>query len=217
LSRAWKRYRRALLALLHHELHVPRELLRFPYVRVQEITASDGGHAHYHFWCFLPYIPQAVHAFLWGRALSTAYRARLPAVDVRQLIDRQSDLRSRELVRAVLVSRRGADGRSLQQISLPIVHVRHGRDAEHELIKYLVKDATRDACGRLSYVPAEVYAALYAALEGRRTIQTSASFWVREASPREERCAECGRVHSGNDRPVCQIVEAVRPAADEGR
>jgi hypothetical protein len=141
LAAAWKRFRRALCLWLEHELRVPKPLLRFPYVRVQEITPSDGGHAHYHLWAFLPYVPQPVFAVLWAGALSQPYRAKLRRVAVEKLLSAQTDPRSRTLIERTLVTRRGACGRSLDEVPMPIVDLRAGRNAEHELIKYLVKDA----------------------------------------------------------------------------
>jgi hypothetical protein len=207
LACACKRYRRALIAFLQNELGVPKDLLRFPYVRVQEITASDGGHAHYHLWCFLPFIAQPIHSFLWSQALSEPYRRRAPIVRVESLLARHTDERSRGLMKRVFVSRRGSCGRMLSEIRMAVVDVQAGRKAETELIKYLVKDASRDESGKLEYVEPTQFAKLYAALEGRRTIQTSAGFWAAQGEAAEPvSCSECGTVHGKGHRPNCQLV-----------
>jgi hypothetical protein len=98
----------------------------------------------------------------------------------------------------------------LRAVAMPIVDVRAGRNVEHELIKYLVKDAVRDPSGNLELIAAEVFARLYAALEGRRVIQTSANFWVHPR-PDDKWCEQCGLVHGAGQRPSCKIV-AVDPA-----
>lgn len=206
LANAYKRYRRALISLLREEIRVPETLLRFPYVRVQEITPSDGGHAHYHLWCFLPFIPQPVHSFLWSRSLSHSYRTCLPRIDVATLLSRVEDVRSIRLMRLVFVSRRGSNGRALADVPLANVSVEAGRRAEDELIKYLVKDATRAETGTLEYIEPDLFARLYAALEGRRTIQASARFWVKAEPSDAVSCSECGTVHGKGHRPNTRLV-----------
>lgn len=76
-----------------------------------------------------------------------------------------------------------------------VVDVRAARSGvERELIKYLVKDARWSADGRLAYVDADTYGALYAALDGARCVVASVRFWRPEVIA----CDCCG----GQLRPV---------------
>jgi hypothetical protein len=127
----------------------------------------------------------------------------LPSKTVEALLAHERDKRSRALMNRVFVSRRGPNGRLLSRISMAVVNVQRGRDAENELIK----DAALDETGALVYVDPDVFAKLYAALEGRRTIQTSARFWL-PGPDKAATCQECGTVHCDGRRPCFHIVDS---------
>lgn len=168
-----------------------------PYLRVTEIgTTSAEGHAHFHFWAVLPYVPHVVFRRLWGEALRD-----VPYVPIRRVVDLEAEARERwesdpsrlkrELANIDAVARPRRDSRERRAwVPWPVVHVRPADNVETELVKYLVKDLVPEDEGA-QYVDPMQFAEWYAALEGRRLVTASCGFWRDEP---EAHCRVCGSV-----------------------
>jgi len=164
------------------------------YLRVIEITAGqkDDGHAHMHVYLICPYLYSALLRLHWAKAIeSCGYEIRTrsaptPLADV--LASVKEDWRRAELQR-LLVTRR--NGEPILEVPNPVIDiVKCYAGIEHEIIKYLVKDAERDGNGVLVFDD-DFLARVYEATEGFRMIQTSRGFWVPIAS-KTCTCESCG-------------------------
>jgi len=163
-----------------------------PFVRIFEVTRSDGGHAHCHVWMLTPYVPAHVLRVLWGTALRGATHCPVVSVhEARELVlaglvgpvcaarcthkscgrlTRLRRLALRELVE--LASYRN---KPLAFLPWPVLDVRAAY-GEHgaELVKYLTKDI--GASGEL--LDCGEYAAIIESTEGRRLVTAAIRFWV---------------------------------------
>lgn len=140
----------------------------FSYFRVVEWTpGKDGmGHPHVHVWMFSQYLEQAELERLWREAWGHVQRQRLYGGEVKK-------------------------HGPIEQCKT-IVHIEAARDrVEKELIKYLTKDWELDEQRVAKRVDPEVFAQVYAALDGRRRRQSSAGFnnWATE---KLNECPCCG-------------------------
>lgn len=196
----------------------PQMLADVAYVRVLEITpggfvveedatdeerelAKAKGHAHSHVYYYGPFIHQALLAHWWGKAVA-AQGCEVRSVDCAELLSEQEDPRKRAQLQALLVTRRGANGRPLQKVYRPIVHINQCRGSAKkigsELAKYIIKDGQRDkATGELVFVDPQWFAVAYEAMYGRRAICASRFFWSAEyiPEPQNVRCNDCGGWH----------------------
>ena len=123
------------------------------YFRVIEWTpGADGlGHPHAHVWLFSQYLDQAWLERLWREAWIHVQRERLHA--------------GKEPKHGPI------------QECKTIVHIEASREGvERELVKYLTKDWDIGDNGKASRVNPEVFAQVYAYLDGKRRRQSSAAF-----------------------------------------
>lgn len=210
LQSAWTRFWRLLTT------HVTKDLLagesdsdveallgHFRYVRVIEVTHGEDwqGHAHMHLWFVAPFIHQSVLAHLWGEAISQSYKNLLTEAEcvrsVDEVIEALPDGRKRyaDQLRGYFVTRRGKHGRPLSHVWAPVIDVRkvQSGDMASELCKYLIKDGERNAkTGKLELLDPELFAMVYAALEGTRAISTSRGLFVVVESACY--CQDCGGI-----------------------
>lgn len=120
------------------------------YLHVFEWTPGDDGqgHPHMHVWLFCQYLDKRWLKALWKAAHVHVLRARREAA--------------------------GWSG-PIQEVEL-IVDIKEAKpDVAHELIKYLTKDWEISETGARRAAP-EVFAQVYAALDGKRRRQSSAGF-----------------------------------------
>lgn len=209
LQRAWTRFVRLMRLhvekdLLRHDSKADRkELMKYvSYCRVLEVTPGHDwkGHAHVHFWFVSPFIHQSVIAHLWGEAIGKTYKNMLvEAEQVKSVDDLVASLpaarkRYAEQLRDCFVTRRGKDGERLTHVWAPIVHINKVKSGEiaGELCKYLIKDGERNAKGKLELLDPKLFAMIYAALEGSRSIGTSRGLFLVVESGCH--CQECGGV-----------------------
>lgn len=194
LSQAFGRFREGLVRYLaKYRGMSKRQARRLAYVRVLEITPGNagGGHAHLHLWAMLPFVDKRVLAVLWWRALPYDYReaCRWVPLDTTNL-DRR-DMRAihyRIRNRAPVCSRADAKTDISLEIPYPSVDIQAvGDDVASELIKYLVKNRKAG-----EFIPSEIEAELYQAMDGRRSVATSRGFWT-DVQP-VAHCQECGTV-----------------------
>jgi hypothetical protein len=187
-----------------------------PFWRSLEVTASSGGHAHYHVWMIAPYLPAALARHWWGLSLSPEYQARCPRraldLELRQADKRQHselrraaelDLAARPLVAQLKRRLRERGDNAAERAELrelvdaaswlfsPVVDVR--RPSQHlaaELVKYIVKDLAEGTdTGRIP--PAE-FASIYSALDGVRAVATSSHLVDAPRPPAAAFCQCCG-------------------------
>ena len=130
-----------------------------------------------------------------------------PLADV--LGEHESAWRRRQL-EALLVTRRGANGRPLTDIPWPVLDIRRCDDSvDQEFVKYLVKDAERTPDGQLAFMDPQLYARIYEGLEGIRTIQPSRGFWSKDSLETGVRaCAQCGQTNLSTQRRKRQALES---------
>lgn len=74
-----------------------------PYWRSLEVTSSDAGHMHFHVWMLAPYLSAPLLRHLWGRALPTEYRDRLPLLLLSEVLAAADPREHRELRRAAML------------------------------------------------------------------------------------------------------------------
>lgn len=193
LARAWRKFWRLVRVHLEKDRGVSKaDVKAIPFVRVLEATPGthEDGHAHYHVWAVLPFIPQAHVAHLWGRALeSCGYPVPSRLVHV---ACEGRPVRERVQLREWFMTRRGEHGRPLTTHRNPVCDVRAAKgDIANELVKYMFKDATIDPdTGELVRVPVEVAAAAYIAVEGRRSVQVARGMRPVEP-PKVAPCCGC--------------------------
>lgn len=135
------------------------------YLHVFEWTPGDDGkgHPHMHVWLFSQYLDQAWLKALWK------------AAHVHVLRKLRED---------------GGWSGPIEECD-PIVDIRKaGGDVAHELVKYLTKDWELNESGARRATP-EVFAQVYATLDGRRRRQSSAAFSMW-AVARCNACPCCG-------------------------
>jgi hypothetical protein len=230
LQRAWQRFWRLL------RTHIAKDVLReeidpirkhlmthIAYCRVLEITpgADWKGHAHCHVWFTGPFVHHEMIRFLWGKALSSSYQRHLVeskmVATVDEVIAGMPDSRKRYAyqLREWLVTRRGKDGRPLALVWWPVIDVQKIKSAEigQELCKYLVKDGEHDKRGKLQLIDPEVFARIYAALEGTRAICTSRG--LLQHDPKGCFCPMCGGVYTKIIQPVPPEALASRGPPDD--
>lgn len=160
------------------------------YVRVMEVTQSDDGHAHLHWWMLGPFIARPVLAELWARSLSASYRNRLPWRSVATQLEEVNPRFRVRAARAFLTRRNGV---LPDRTRVPVVDVRKADgDVSKELVKYLLKDASWQTDGTLAYEEPAAWARLYEALEGRRTLVASRGFHVERPAMECPSCGETG-------------------------
>jgi hypothetical protein len=192
LPLAWRRFRASLWLFFKHEHGFDRDLLsRIAFMRVTEVAMGSlcDGHAHIHVYVICPYIPHEIARHLWGKAIRiSGYLP--PTRALGEVLVEAKTERARGQLRRVLVTRRGPNGRALDQVDWPVVDIRPAfGDVEKELVKYLVKDA-EFVNGSLRLADPAAYGLIYEGLEGVRTIATSRHFF-----PPDDRtcsCSECG-------------------------
>jgi hypothetical protein len=128
----------------------------------------------------------------WGASLPESYQERLPVWSREKVLAECRTERERTDLDGWLVTRRGKNGRPMAEVRMPVVDIRAaGPSCAKELIKYLLKDAERDAStNELRYVDPKLYAQVYKVFSNTRSIYTSKGFWVREE--REACCPNCG-------------------------
>jgi len=146
----------------------PNELELFDllsYLHVFEWTPGDDGkgHPHMHVWLFSRFLDQAMIKRLWEAAYLHVLRAQ---------------------------RRDGGWSGPIQETDL-IVDIRAaGGDVANELVKYLTKDWELNESGARRATP-EVFAEVYAALDGKRRRQSSAAFSMW-AVAKFDACPCCG-------------------------
>lgn len=200
----WRAFRKQVHQYLRKDLNASKSVTAFPFVRVIEVTpgSDQQGHAHIHVWMFSPFFPHELLRMWWGRALiGLGYRP--PHRSLEEVLSGTDSERKRQQLARVLVTRRGPNGRPLDPVPWPVVDVRacYG-DVGEELVKYLVKDAERSPDGALIFIDPELYAAIYVALEGIRTIQTSRGFWTNDDDSEGGilGCEQCGGIELTSER-----------------
>lgn len=137
------------------------------YFRVIEWTPGDDGkgHPHVHAWLFSQFLDQAWIERHWSAAWSHVQRERL----------------------------HGGDHPKAGPIeeAKTIVHIEAAREGiERELVKYLTKDWEIDGSGGARRVAPEVFAQVYAYLDGKRRRQSSAGFSMWGVEPLKQ-CPCC--------------------------
>lgn len=175
---AWPAFIKGVRRWLVRVRGVPKDLAgSIPFLRVLEVTpGATGGHAHLHVWILSPFLPHAVLRVLWARALGEAASLRCP---LRELDSLELDGREREEL-ATLIGTATAT-------RWPVIDIRAAYgDPSLELVKYLIKDVEQGQA-----IAPETYAAIYCALEARRTAVTSRSLWL---PPQACACKQCGVV-----------------------
>lgn len=200
---AWPTFIASVRAFLEARHGMPKTLTRTsPWLRVLEATPGTDarGHAHLHFWAFTPFLPHELVRLWWARALPADARARLPQRKLSDVLE-QADRRDRTALEAA--------ARGAELVPWPVLDIQacHG-DPGRELVKYLVKDQHEG-----KRVDGDTFAALYDALEGRRTVVASLHFWS-ELPPLP--CVRCGaigatRIESARDKLLAHELEARGP------
>lgn len=193
LQRAWPKFTRRLSEYLRQERGWSKRQVRQLFIRRMEATESTGGHMHLHAWMVLPFIPRAILAHLWGRALHDAGAVAVERVPLLEALEHAPNDLARSQILEVAVTRRGKHGRPLVTLYAPHVRVRRADadEAADELAKYLCKDIED---GEL--IDPETFARLFMAFAGRRSI--SATRTLLTVAPVEDVtnwCEECGGFH----------------------
>lgn len=177
----------------------PDAMRALAFVRVIEVTpgSKGDGHAHVHFYLLSPFLPKALVRHLWGAALLKLGYV-VPLEPMEEVLAGALP-QSREQLRQWLVTRRGKQGRLLDAIYAPVIDIEqvYG-DVENELVKYLLKDMERDPDGEQKLIAPELFARVYAGLEGVRTVVTSTGFWGKGGSPCK--CQTCGSTLTTRER-----------------
>jgi hypothetical protein len=208
LPRAWRIFWK--LTRLHLELDrglSKAQVSQLVYLRVIELTAgrNNDGHAHMHVYLICPYLYSPILRLHWAKAIEAcgydlnARSAPVPLSDV--LANVVEDWRRAELQR-LLVTRRNGD--PVLEVPNPVIDIEKCYEGiEHEIIKYLVKDAERDQNGVLLF-DEDFLARVYEGTEGFRMLQSSRRFWVPTKS-NSCACTSCGSTK------VTRKVEAAKP------
>lgn len=192
LPEVWKIFRRWLWEFFQHEHRLDKELLsQVVFVRVTEVTGGrkNDGHAHYHVYFHSSYIPHELIRHLWGKAIRKwAYSP--PTRPLGEVLAEANSRRAQAQLKRVLVTRRGEKGRPLAAVDWPVIDIEEATgNVERELVKYLVKDAEMEG-DRLRPIPPELFARIYAGLEGLRALASTRNLLPQE--PKTCACDECG-------------------------
>lgn len=216
LPKAWEIFRKRLWDHFRLDRKVDEtDMLRIAFVRVLEVTPgrNNDGHAHAHVYLLSPFLPKALVRHLWGAALcKLGYQVpKEPMHEVMQGVQE----RTRQQLREWLVTRRGDKGRLLSEINAPIVGIEecYG-DVENELVKYLIKDIERDDDGEHRLIEPELFAGVYAGLEGVRTVVTSTGFWGSRKSLCK--CERCGSQQTTRERVNRKADSEPSPNSTDG-
>jgi len=161
-----------------------------------------------HIYLICPYLYSPILRLHWAKAIETcgydlnARSTPTPLADV--LAKVVEEWRRAELQRLLLTRR---NGEPVLVVPNPVIDIEQCYEGiEHEVIKYLVKDAERDENGVLLF-DEDFLARVYEGTEGFRMLQSSRHFWV----PIESNacaCAGCGSTK------VTRKIEAAQPAED---
>lgn len=156
---AWERFTRSLRRWLRR-----RWTPQLSYVRVLELTSSDGGHVHLHAWIGAAYLPHAVLRVLWGRALTSDY------VPVRPILEVLPELDTRAQDELLEVAR-WRSRRVRSYVPWPVLDIRTVTSGiETELVKYMLK--MPEGADPL------VVASCIEATEGVRVVGAALHFWL---------------------------------------
>jgi hypothetical protein len=186
LRRAWRRFS---LRLREWTREVTkRDGRKVHFYRAFEWTpGGDGyGHPHFHVWIYCPMLWEADVARWWAEALTAAGRPIGPGeviVSVRGCESTRAI--ARELTKGTLT---GLDASRLRALGVDPRAVESGRHVLGYIEGWSLVD--QDADG--NPIDPAVAAALYAALEGARLVQSSKGF----LAPRARGCAHCGELRS---------------------
>lgn len=201
-TRLWPAFVRQLRAHIRIDLGFA---LRPLFARTLEINAADSaddGHAHYHIALLMPYVSRNLLGLWWGKEVAKSGR-NAPAADVAAILDgshpgaREEHPFYRERVAGYFVTRRGACGRPLAdsceawqpatgKVPFPVVDFRRVEgDVSRELVKYLVKDVSREG----KRISPRVFAKVYEAVDGARRMSQSKPLRRPERQPCP--CPEC--------------------------
>lgn len=197
LRRAWRRFS---LRLREWTREVTkRDGRKVHFYRAFEWTpGGDGyGHPHFHVWIHCPMLWEADVARWWAEALTAAGRPIGPnevIVSVRGCDSVRAA--AAELTKGTLTA---LDASRLRAIGVDPRAVESGR----HLLGYIEGWSLVDQDADGNPIDPAVAAALYAALEGARLVQSSKGF----LAPRERGCAHCGELRS------VQTTVDRRPAA----
>jgi len=183
---AWPRFIRRVRLHLVNRGSNPRVANALPFLRVLECAGNEGGHAHLHVWLVAPFIHHSILRSAWGRSLDEAAQSALVAAGaVRQTsdllgcsVDEALAMPEKSLTwqqrDALDAARARHDGRPLPTVLWPVVDIRKVTgDPANELIKYLVKDITKDGL-----IDSLAFSRIFVALEGRRVTIASRKLWV---------------------------------------
>ena len=195
LPTLWKEFRCLLWAFFRAEYGLSKEeALLLTFIRVIEVTPSDDGHAHLHVYLLCPYPPHQVLRHLWGKVLARhGYTS--PIRNVADVLAEEPDDYKRRRLAKVLVTRRGAKGKPLDQQYWPVLDIQAGYgNIERELIKYLIKDSEYKD-GKEVPIDPVLRAKFYEGLEGLRTVVTS-RYFRSLVEPNEPGARECRKCHS---------------------
>jgi hypothetical protein len=216
---AWPRFiRRVRLHLFNRG--TPEQIAKtLPFLRVLEIAGKQGGHAHIHVWMLAPFIHYSVLRSLWARSLDEDAQARLFRVEAVRLT---ADLLGCSIEHALAEERAGTigrerrdildaarerhDGKPLPCIMWPVLDVRKVTgDPANELIKYLVKDLSKDGL-----IDSLAFSRVFVALEGRRVTITSRYLWLMTEPSECPKCNAKGAV-------VAEKIDASEASTDSCR
>lgn len=212
LPKAWRIFWK--LTRLHLEIDrgfTKAQIAALVYVRVIEVTAGqkNDGHAHMHIYIICPYLYAPVLRLHWAKAIdSYGYdvNSRSKPTPLADMLAHNMEAWQRDELQRLLVTRR--NGEPLKEVPNPVIDIEKCESGiEHEIIKYLVKDAERDEQGRLSF-DADFLARVYRGTEGFRMVQTSRRFWV------PMKTAACACVNCGGTK-LTRKIELAQPVDDE--
>lgn len=231
LQTAWGKFHQRLKEhvrrdlLKHESAEVVQHLMReyFKYVRVLELTAGENGdgHAHLHVWMLSPFVHHELLRHYWGASLSGEYQRLLEQAGSVRTVDEviehlpESRQRFASQLRGYLRTRRGPRGEPLERVWFPMVHLQkvHSGGMGAELCKYLIKDGEKRSDGSVELMDPELFAKIYAALEGVRAIAASRGFLTAERTGCY--CHECGGVYKRWIEPTEAACEARGPPSNQ--
>lgn len=208
LPKAW----RAFWKLIRTHLELDRgltksQIAQIVYVRVIEVTAGqqNDGHAHMHVYLISPYLHRAVLQLHWARTLEACgyeVNACTKPTPLAELLAKEMQEWRRAELQRLLVTRR--NGEPITEVPNPVIDIKQCYSGvEHEIIKYLVKDAERDKHGVLQF-DEDFLARVYEGTEGFRMVQTSRRFWLPMNS-KQCTCSKCGGMK------ISRRIEAAPP------
>ena len=168
LFKAWRRFSLRLQAWGRQLAR--RDGVRIAWYRAFEWTlgADEKGHPHFHIWLHSPFLAETTVAEWWSEALTREGYAIRP--------DR------------VIVSVRGARSDIHRELTKGTIELDDPDTDGRRMVRYVEGWTIRDVDENGRRVSPEVAAALYAALDGKRLVQTSRELLDRRAPG----CALCG-------------------------